>query len=123
MSFGNVEFERRVFPRFKIKLPITYQVEAKKTGQGEVANASEGGLMLTLNEPVMTGSRLRVHMQLSDAKVPRTIEMVGKVVWTKVLSEPGQKDQYQVGLAFEEISPQAMSYLKQFEALWLEQGS
>ncbi len=119
--FGRVELERRVFPRFKLEIPVSYVVENEPPRTGVTANASRGGLLLYLPEKLDSGLRLRIKMFLSDRKAPRMIEVVAKVVWINEQPEPADKG-FKAGVAFEQIAPADLEYFLQFERLWLEQA-
>jgi c-di-GMP-binding flagellar brake protein YcgR len=121
LHHGKVGFERRVYPRFRVELPIVYQSEEQAPKSAQVQNVSQGGLLLTLEEKVSPGDRLRVQMHLTKQKGGRLIEAVGRVVWVSL--PPGAAGQgYQVGFAFEEIAPRDLKTLQSFESIWLEQG-
>jgi c-di-GMP-binding flagellar brake protein YcgR len=119
LHHGRVGFERRVFPRFKVELPIVYQREEQEAKKAQVQNVSQGGLLLTLEETVSPGERLRVKMHLTDKKGSHIIETVGRVVW---VSLPPAGAGFHVGYAFEEIAPGDLKTLMSFETIWLEQG-
>lgn len=131
--YGKVQFERRIFPRFKLEIPVTYQVTpgsrmpgtvpggapaGEADSKGTTGNISLGGLQLTLPDRVQVGDRLQLRMYLTDPTGPRRIQATGHVVWVEV----GGPAQFRAGLAFEEIKPEDLAYLQQFQSLWLEQS-
>ncbi len=125
--YGKVQFERRVFPRFQLEIPVTYQVlpgDGAAAGEADgtpasTANISLGGLQLNLPEPVRVGDRLQIRLYLSDPSGPRRLEATGRVIWVQPADASGQ---VKAGLGFEQIKPEDQLYLKQFEMLWLEQS-
>jgi c-di-GMP-binding flagellar brake protein YcgR len=132
--YGKVQFERRVFPRFQLEIPVTYQVipgsgasgnasgaaaAESAAGNGTTGNISLGGLQLRLPDRVQVGDRLQLRMYLTDPTGPRRIQAAGHVVWVEADSG---SDQVKAGLAFDEIDPEDKTYLEQFQTLWLEQS-
>lgn len=147
-KFGDIEFERRVFPRFILHLPFTYQIEVNKegddggkppqrisleeTGQtsstyqqppgtGITANASQGGLMVYLPEKVAVGDRIKVRLLLADQGNVNDIETVTEVRWV-TKTTLGAPRLYKAGIRFLDITEESLTFLKWFEQLWLEQS-
>jgi hypothetical protein len=118
--YGKVEFERRVFPRFKIDIPIYYEIETRPVLEGRAGNISEGGLLIYLPHSVAVGDQLLIRLHMTDPKAPRLIEAVGAVMWSKPTGG-GEPDACKVGLRFVDIRPEDLTYIRQFQSLWLEQ--
>jgi c-di-GMP-binding flagellar brake protein YcgR len=118
-KYGKVEFERRAYPRFRMELPMIYEVQPEGPAKsGRTLNASQGGLAVNLPEPVAPGTRMSVRLHLSDPKAPQLLEIVGRVIWSEEISQ--QPAQYRIGLAFEDVTPDTLALLKRFERIWLE---
>jgi c-di-GMP-binding flagellar brake protein YcgR len=122
MKFGDIEFERRVFPRFTLRVPFTYQLESKATGQGVTGNASQGGLLAYLPERVQFEDRIRIKITLTEQKAVREVEALTRVAWVQE-TPGGVPHAFKLGLEFVEITAEALGHLKSFEQVWLEQGS
>lgn len=128
--YGKVQFERRVFPRFQLEIPVTYQVlphgggavEGAAGSPASTGNISLGGLQLNLPEAVQVGDRLQIRMFLTDPTGPRRIEATGRVIWVQPAEGAAGPSLVKAGLAFDQIKPEDQVYLKQFEMLWLEQS-
>ncbi len=121
-KYGEVEFERRVFPRFVIHLPFRYQKEDHpRFGDGVTHDASRGGLQIYLDEPMEVNQRLNLSLSISEGKSMRTIQAKARVVW--IAENPKQVPKpYKAGLAFTDITPESLEFLTWFEQLWLNQG-
>jgi len=120
-KYGDIEFERRVFPRFVIHLPFTYEIDSQSGGEGITNNASQGGLQVYLAERVKKNDILRFRLSLPDENAVQSIEVVARVIWFQKSMLPPPKN-YKVGLEFVEISEEALNFLRWFEQLWLKQG-
>ena len=119
-KFGKIEFERRIFPRFTLELPISYRLEEDAPQKnGATTNVSRGGLMISVPDPLGLGDRLRIKLHLSRDRSPKSIELVGKVIWTSP-PDPAKPHSYQAGIAFESVSAEDLELLKDFEQVWLE---
>lgn len=121
-KFGNLEFERRIFPRFTLHLPFSYELDTSVLGEGLTLNASQGGLQVYLPEKVKIGDVLRMKLSLAEKKQVRQVEVSARVAWVEK-SPLGKTYQYRVGLQLTEMSPEAESFIKWFEQIWLEQSS
>ncbi len=119
---GKVEFERRIFPRFRVDLPIVYQHDLHtQPVSAHTGNVSRGGLLLCLEEPLAMGTRIRIKMHLTDPNAPRWVEAMGTIVWSS--DQRGEDGQFHAGFAFEDIAEEHLEILREFEALWLQQGA
>ncbi len=96
-------YERRRYPRFPIDFPVDYRREdGGRTFVGKAVNASEGGLMVCLEESMKTGTKLVLSMLFNLGYQLTEIKARCQVVWKDVgiISDfPG----YQYGLQFLEI--------------------
>ncbi|MEW6516462.1 MAG: PilZ domain-containing protein [candidate division FCPU426 bacterium] len=122
-KYGEVEFERRTFPRFVIHLPFRYQVDDHtRFGEGLTQDASRGGLQIYVSEKLDINQRLSLSLSLSEGKSVRTIQAHARVVW--ITENPPQAPKpFKAGLEFTDITPDSLEFLKWFEQLWLNQGS
>lgn len=112
-QYGIVNFERRRSPRFSVDLPIEYsQVDSSRKNNGRTGNASDGGLMLFLSEPVEAGMDLRIKLFFpAEAKLD-SIEVLAQVVWTEMAF--GKEKDHRCGVRFLEIASEDLSKLKNF---------
>jgi c-di-GMP-binding flagellar brake protein YcgR len=111
--YGTVNFEKRMYPRFNIDLPIEYSRSDSIINVGKVANASEGGLLLYLPEPMEIGQQFKGKLFFSEGSEMNVIEMVVQVVWKDIQLREGGGD-YRTGVKFVYISPQSLEKLKNF---------
>jgi excisionase family DNA binding protein len=96
--------ERRSHPRFSVDLPVDYTlVENGKADVGSVANASEGGLMVLLNEMMELGTRVIVFVPFVLDSEATGIKAACRVVWRDLEAASGGS-RYQYGLQFTDIS-------------------
>lgn len=118
-KFGNLEFERRIFPRFVIHLPFSYELNGQP-GEGVTHDVSQGGVQAYLPESVAEGDLLRLQMVLSKSRKVKALSALAKVVWQQKSRLPAPKN-YKVGLVFVEISDETLKFIRWFERLWLKQ--
>jgi excisionase family DNA binding protein len=96
--------ERRRYPRFPVDLPIDYALaENERADVGSVANASEGGLMVFLNEQMDVGAKMIVFVPFILDTEATGIKATCRVVWRDLGSVAGGS-RYQYGLQFMDIS-------------------
>lgn len=119
-KYGDVEFERRVFPRFVIHLPFAYEVDNKKQ-EGITSNASQGGLQVYLPEPIALHTIVQFKLSLPEGNEAKYIDASAKVTWIQKSMLPPPK-KYKVGLAFVDITQEGKKFLQWFEQLWLNQA-
>jgi len=108
-------FERRRYPRFDGALPIEYRrTDSSRIHPGHTGNISEGGLMILASEQLKVGEQLDMKVYFSSASGLVTFKAVARVVW----SDGGapQKDYYQFGVSYINVSPEDMKNLKLFMA-------
>ena len=95
--------ERRRYPRFPVDFPIDYTLmDNGKADVGNVANASEGGLMVLLNERMDVGTKMTVFVPLILDSETTGIKATCKVVWRDVGVLAGGS-RYKYGLQFMDI--------------------
>jgi c-di-GMP-binding flagellar brake protein YcgR len=112
-QYGIVNFERRRSPRFSVDLPIEYScLDSSGKNNGRTGNASDGGLMLFLGEPVEVGVNLRIKVFFpSEAKLD-FIEILAEVVWIEIAF--GKEKDHRCGVRFIELASEDLSKLKSF---------
>ncbi|UCD70525.1 MAG: PilZ domain-containing protein [Syntrophobacterales bacterium] len=95
--------ERRRYSRFPVDLPIDYTLmENGRTDVGGVANASEGGLMVFLNERMDVGTKMNVFVPFILDSEAIGLKATCKVVWRDVGVVAGGS-RYKYGLQFVDI--------------------
>jgi len=111
---GIVNFERRKHPRISVDLPIEYSKleDSPLNRNGRAANASEGGLLVFLPEPVQIGQVLKIKIFFSIPKM-QEVRLNAEVAW--IDTRLGEKPvEYRAGLKFHEISPEDQEKLSTF---------
>ncbi len=104
--------ERRKHPRFPIDIPIDYTlVENGMADVGSVANASEGGLMVLLNERMDVGTKMIVFVPLILDSESAGIKATCRVVWRDFGAVAGGS-RYQYGLQFMDIREEDVHKLR-----------
>ena len=111
--YGTVNFEKRKHPRFSVDLPAEYNRTDLSVKQGHATNASEGGLLLYLPEPIEIGKQLRLKLFFSMASELQAIEALVEVAWTDIHLGKDWGD-YRTGVRFIDISADDMSKLRNF---------
>jgi excisionase family DNA binding protein len=95
--------ERRRYPRFPVDLPIDYTlIENGKADVGSVANASEGGLMVSLDEKMDVGTKMIVFVPFVLDAEATGLKATCRVVWKDFGAMPGGS-RYTYGLQFTDI--------------------
>lgn len=142
-KFGDMEFERRIFPRFTIHLPFSYQVRhplmeepvlsgedvleldnhnhGQMAVQGMTVNASRGGLMIYMQDNIPVGTRLQIKLTLAHRKQVKDVVVEVVVRWI-AQADPGSAYRYRAGVQFLDISEENRSIIQWFEQLWLKQN-
>jgi c-di-GMP-binding flagellar brake protein YcgR len=117
--YGIVNFERRTYRRFPMRLPVEYyRADSPINRTGHALDASEGGLQILFPEQVEIGQNLKVKLFFSSESGLNTIEMVVEVVWSNPQLGDGEKH-YRSGVRFTNISQENMTKLKEFSASFL----
>ncbi len=105
-------YERRRYPRFPVDFPVDYRhADGGRAFVGKSVNASEGGLMVCLDESMKTGDKLALSMLFNLGYQLTEIKARCQIIWKDVglVSDlPG----YQYGLKFLEIDEYDISKLK-----------
>jgi c-di-GMP-binding flagellar brake protein YcgR len=106
-------YERRRYPRFSVDFPVDYRrADEDRTFVGKAVNASEGGLMVNLEESMQTGTKVVLSMLFNLGYQLTEIKARCQIIWKDVgliSNFPG----YQYGLKFLEIDEYDISKLKQ----------
>ena len=112
-QYGIVNFERRRSPRFSVDLPIEYScLDSTSKNTGRTGNASDGGLMLFLGEPIEVGMELRIRVFFPSETKLDSIEVLAEVVWSEIAF--GKEKDHRCGVRFIEIASEDLSKLKSF---------
>jgi len=104
--------EKRKYPRFHIKLPISYS-RAKSEGHhgGIVGNASEGGVLVHLPEKLDTGEVLKIEILFAEGWELKTVRGIAKIVWNDLAGKKKQRVNRN-GLQFQLINKRNLQKLK-----------
>lgn len=117
--YGIVNFERRTYRRFPMRLPVEYyRADSSTNRTGHSLDASEGGLQILFPEQMEIGQSLKIRLFFSSEAGLNTIEMVAEVVWINTQLAEDEKH-YRSGVRFTNISPENMTKLKEFSASFL----
>jgi hypothetical protein len=108
-----VNLEKRKHPRFNVDLPLEYSPSGLFFKRGKAANASEGGLLLSLPEPMEIGQNLMAKLSFSEGSKLNTIEIVVQVVWKDIQLGEGQED-YRTGVKFAHVTAEDFEKFKNF---------
>ena len=111
--YGIVNFEKRKHPRFNVDLPIEYSQTGLFVKHGRAVNASEGGLLLYLQEKMEIGKHLVLKLFFPSGPEMNTIETLVQVVWMDVHMGEDWRD-YRTGVKFVDITPEDLNELKLF---------
>jgi hypothetical protein len=111
--YGTVNFEKRKHPRFSVDLPVEYSRADLSGDHGRAMNASEGGLLLYLPEPMEIGNHLRLKLFFTMGSELNAVETLVEVVWVDVHLDKDWGD-YRTGVRFTEISTEDLGKLKGF---------
>ncbi len=109
---GVVSIEKRRFPRFNVDLPMKYsELKARKKQGGIAHDASEGGLLVYLQEELPIGTKLKIEVFFSHGLRLTPIKAEAKIVWADIRG-PGDWGEYKYGLQFINIGKDDFSKLK-----------
>jgi hypothetical protein len=106
--------EKRKYPRANVDLPIKYSRTNLFFKQGRAANASEGGLLICLQEKIDIGQHLALKLFFPIRSGLNIIEIVVQVVWMDIHLRKDWAWDYRIGVKFEDISQAGMTILKDF---------
>jgi len=107
--------ERRKYPRINIDLPVKYNGGTHSfTKNGLAVNASEGGLLVHLQEEIVVGHRLTLKLFLHSQSELNIISPSVQVVWTGIHMRKDFTWDFPTGVRFVEIPPNDMIKFKNF---------
>lgn len=113
---GVSDMERRRSQRFKVDLPLDYaRVKKMRLRAGLAGDASEGGLMIYLQERMKIGTRLYVALLFSLGFELTGVKALSQVIWKDAGLEDGW-GRYKYGLKFLQIADEDLHKLKQLRA-------
>jgi excisionase family DNA binding protein len=113
--------ERRRYPRFPVAFPIDYTlVENGRADVGSVGNASEGGLMVFLDERMDVGTTMIVFVPFVLDSEATGIKATCRVVWKDFGSVAGGS-RYTYGLQFTDIREEDVHKLRRLGGQMLGQ--
>jgi hypothetical protein len=113
IRYGLVNFERRKHPRFNVDFPAEYRRAEEFGKESRTANASQGGLLLYLQEQMEVGQYLVLRLFFPSGSKLESIEATAEVVWVDLQLGKEWKD-YRVGVTFADISPEGLTKLMNF---------
>jgi hypothetical protein len=109
---GVVSIEKRRFPRFNVDLPMKYsEVKVRKKQGGIAHDASEGGLLVYLQEKFPIGTKLKLEVFFSHGFRLTPIRAEAEIVWADIRG-PEDWGEYKYGLKFINIGKEDFSKLK-----------
>lgn len=104
--------ERRRSQRFKVDLPVDYsRLEKMRLKAGLASDASEGGLMVYLQERMKIGTKLYVALLFSLGFELTGIRALSQVTWKAARLEEGW-GRYKYGLTFLQIADEDLRKLE-----------
>ena len=103
--------ERRKHPRFSMELPLDYRIEREDRFGGISANASIGGVLVYLPEPIVVGTSLKIEILFAKGSELNSIKADAKVVWSD-LAPKEIWGEYRYGLEFESFQEGDLQKLK-----------
>ena len=107
--------ERRKYPRINVDLPINYNGGNQLfTKNGRVVNASEGGLLVHLQDEIVVGHRLALKLFLHSHSELNIISPSVQVVWTAIHMKKDFTWDFPTGVRIVDIPPNDMIKLKNF---------
>ncbi len=105
--------EKRKHTRFLLNLPIEYSyLDSPISYSSHSMNASEGGLLLCLQEPLRIGQHINLKVYFHSGSNLLTIETIAQVMWVDELLENGEE--YRHGVKFVTITQQDLQQFKGF---------
>ncbi|NIS61055.1 MAG: hypothetical protein GTO13_10235 [Proteobacteria bacterium] len=108
--------ERRRSQRFKVELLLDYaRPEKMRLKAGLVVDASEGGLMVYLQERMKIGTKLYVALLFSLGFELTGVKALSQVMWKAARLEEGW-GRYKYGLKFLQIADEDLRKLKRLRA-------
>jgi len=112
--YGIIDFERRGYPRVKVRLPIEYRrVDSATKQSARTGNVSEGGFGIFFPERLEISEQLKVKLFLSSGPDLVAIDALVEVVWMD-MEAVESSGEYRSGVKFIDISEEAVTKLKAF---------
>ncbi len=109
---GVVSIEKRRYPRFNVDLPMKYSELKVRKKQGGIAHdASEGGLLVYLQDKLPIGTKLKIEVFFSHGFRLTPIRAQAEIVWADIRG-PEDWGEYKYGLKFVNIGKEDLSKLK-----------
>jgi hypothetical protein len=100
--------DKRVFPRVKIKGPVSYQVRGShEIDHIQTDDISLGGVGFTSNRFIPPSTAMNLEINVAS----RTLRPIGKV--TRCISS-SHSDRFRTGIEFLEFEPEERKYLSDF---------
>jgi hypothetical protein len=112
--------ERRMYPRYSVKLPLEYWETHDAARGGLVANVSEAGALIYSIEEMNIGEVLKVRISFTMGCGFESFDAVAKIIWKAVHSEANWRG-YEYGLEFSQMSWQGHQKLREFLTLQAKQ--
>ncbi len=110
---GVVSIERRKFPRFIVDLPMKYsEVKGRKKQGGIAHDASEGGLLVYLQERFPIGTKLKIEVFFSHGFRLTPIKAEAEIVWADISGSSKGWGEFKYGLKFINIKKDDFCKLK-----------
>src|SRR5512143_2307991 len=79
--YGIVNFERRKYPRFDVNLPLEYVRSDMSVNLGRAVNASQGGLLISIQDKMEVGQTLKITLFLLPGTELVSVKAKGEIVW------------------------------------------
>jgi c-di-GMP-binding flagellar brake protein YcgR len=115
-KIGGSGMERRRSQRFRVDLPVDYaRLERMRIKAGLACDASEGGLMVYMQERMKIGTQLYVALLFSLGFELTGVKALSQVIWKASRLEEGW-GRYKYGLKFLQIADEDLRKLKQLRA-------
>jgi len=107
--------ERRKFVRLNVGCEVNYKVlnvEPPKFIKSKTKNISAGGICLIADEKLNPGTLLELNFHLPDKAI--TIRAKGRVAWVNPFKIANEKERFDCGIEFVEISPKDQKIINQY---------
>jgi len=110
---GVFALERRKHSRFSIQFPLDYSfIDGKTVSRGGMtADASEGGLLVYLQEGIEVGALLKIEIFYVNFSGLDAIRATAKVVWSNLAARQSCEE-YKYGLEFQSIDQRNLQNLR-----------
>ena len=102
----------REHPRYAAELEAEITVDGERL-PGRSKDLSRGGLSVTVAKQVVAGSlaKLRLALVFDEETFSEWLEIEARVVWCAPVGRSGQ---FQLGLSYQKVTPEARKYLDLF---------